>query len=94
MILYHRPNLSSHNHHRRFILKEILTMEIQRIIQRSFQFLSHEQKAISMVTNIVLRRIFLILCNPSGPHYGPGVDSASKRNEYQESLIKNKETWG
>jgi hypothetical protein len=24
------------------------------------------------------------------PHYGPGVDSASNRNEYQESLkIKN-----
>jgi hypothetical protein len=26
------------------------------------------------------------------PHNGPGVDSASNRNEYQE-LKKNKETW-
>jgi hypothetical protein len=30
--------------------------------------------------------------NPSG-RTGPGVDSASNRNEYQESL-KNKQIWG
>jgi hypothetical protein len=30
--------------------------------------------------------------NPSG-RTGPGVDSASNKNEYQESL-KIKETWG
>jgi hypothetical protein len=35
---------------------------------------------------------FLNSPNPSG-RTGPGVDSASNRNEYQESL-KNKETWG
>jgi hypothetical protein len=29
-------------------------------------------------------RIFQ-LTNPSKPHYGPGVDPASNRNEYQES---------
>jgi hypothetical protein len=36
---------------------------------------------------------FLNWPNPSGRN-GPGVDSASNRNEYQESLKKNKETWG
>jgi hypothetical protein len=36
---------------------------------------------------------FLNWSNPSG-RTGPGVDSASNRNEYQESLKKNKETWG
>jgi hypothetical protein len=36
---------------------------------------------------------FLNWPNPSG-RTGPGVDSASNRNEYQESLNKNKETWG
>jgi hypothetical protein len=25
--------------------------------------------------------------NPSGHHYGPGVDSASNRNEYQEYFL-------
>ena len=25
--------------------------------------------------------------NPSGPHCGPGVNSASNRNEYQEYLL-------
>jgi hypothetical protein len=25
--------------------------------------------------------------NPSVPHYGPGVDSSSNRNEYQEYLL-------
>jgi hypothetical protein len=36
---------------------------------------------------------FLNWPNASG-RTGPGVDSASNRNEYQESLKKNKETWG
>jgi len=30
------------------------------------------------------------LHNPSGPHYGPGVDSASSRNEYQEYFLGGK----
>ena len=28
--------------------------------------------------------------NPSGPHYGPGVDSVSNRNEYQEYFLEAK----
>jgi len=28
--------------------------------------------------------------NPSGPHYGPGVDSASNTNEYQEYFLGGK----
>jgi len=27
---------------------------------------------------------------PSGPHYGPGIDSPSKRNEYQEYFLGSK----
>jgi hypothetical protein len=38
---------------------------------------------------VPMRWIFLNWPNPSG-HTGPGVDPASNRNEYQESLkIKN-----
>jgi len=27
------------------------------------------------------------------PHYGPGVDSASNRNEYQEYFLGSKGSW-
>jgi len=30
---------------------------------------------------------FFHLHNPSRPHYGPAVDSASNRNEYQECFL-------
>jgi hypothetical protein len=31
--------------------------------------------------------IFLVLKYSFRPHYGPGVDSASNRNEYQECIL-------
>jgi hypothetical protein len=34
---------------------------------------------------------FFIDINPSVPHYGPGVDSVSNRNEYQEYFLGIKE---
>jgi hypothetical protein len=34
-------------------------------------------------------RLFNLL-NPSGPHYGPEVDSASNRNKYQKIFLESK----
>ena len=69
-----------HPHHRRFS-EFIKTSNISRVETAVAQWL------MSLVRSQLVSLGFFIDIKSFRSHYGPGVDSASNRNEYQEYLL-------